>query len=417
MKCIIKVTLILIGLLSGLCTGAVERKYRLSLDSDEYNTYYFYCSNTNQYFMADEIVYVDKIFPSSFVVEINSLRNGERSALIYNDTSELLISKELGRYRINQYTVNRYTEGERKLSFYFVNQMIVFYINEEYVFEFPLQYDHKKKIGVKRGLRNGNVCRFLNCYTPVPFKVADYGNALDDCNLNSTRGIRIRPHNVGMDYSLTYPSDVTCDSKRSIRFEYRFEDTKAGNVNAMRRARSEISGVFCNSPRNKWIIEYDLLIPQETKDDKAYSEIITQIQKESKIPIGPAFCLNILDGWLKCSIQGDSVPVGEWQGKRQATHWAYPRLQCLDKGRWHHIKIYLKEGIQYSDLPLTKVWVDGVLKLESHQPNCYSYDPTKAGLYDYLKFGVYKPGWKNLKENPSTLGNRVYYFDNVVVKY
>lgn len=413
----IKEVIILIGLLLGIYANAEDKEYKLSIDSDKYNTHYFYCLDYQSILMAEGIIYVDKVLPPSFVVEMGALQNNEHSLLVYNDTSELLISKEKGKYRFNQYTVNRQTKVEQKLSLYFVNQKVVFYIDEEYACEMPLPFDYKKKIGIRCGLRNGYVCRFLNCYTPVPFKVADYGNALDDCNLNSTRGIRIRPHNVGMDYSLTYPSDVTCDSKRSIRFEYRFEDTKAGNVNAMRRARSEISGVFCNSPRNKWIIEYDLLIPQETKDDKAYTEIITQIQKESKIPIGPAFCLNMLDGWLKCSIQGDSVPVGEWQGKRQATHWAYPRLQRLDKGRWHHIKIYLKEGIQYSDLPLTKVWVDGVLKLESHQPNCYSYDPTKAGLYDYLKFGVYKPGWKKLKETPSTLGNRVYYFDNVVVKY
>lgn len=417
MKSIIRGVLILIVLWLGIYAYAEDKEYKLFIDSEEYNTHYFYCSDLHRGSLNDDAIYMDKVLPSTFVVEIASLQDNKHLALLYNDTLELQISKEKGKYRINQYTVNRQTEGEQKLSFYFVNQKVLFYIDEEFAYEFPLQYDFKKRIGVKYERGNKSTSRFMNCYTPVPFKEADYGKALDDGNLNSARGIRVSPHNVGKDYCLTFPADVTSDSKRSVRFEYRFEDTQAENVNSMKRARSEISGVFCNSPRNKWIIEYDLLIPQETIDDKAHFEIITQIHKETKVPVSPAFCLNMLDGWLKCYIQGDSVPIGEWQGKRKTTHRSFPRLQRLTKDRWHHIKIYLKEGIQYSDMPVTKVWVDGVLKLESHQPNCFSYEPQKVGLYDYLKFGIYKPGWKELKGKPSTLGNRVYYFDNVVVKY
>lgn len=74
-------------------------------------------------------------------------------------------------------------------------------------------------------------------YDLLSVETYNYGKELEK-DLPLRRGkVRISPHNIGADYSLTFPSDITCNSKKSIRFEYRYEDTKADSVSKMRRAR------------------------------------------------------------------------------------------------------------------------------------------------------------------------------------
>lgn len=246
-------------------------------------------------------------------------------------------------------------------------------------------------------------------------KIYDYGNELEKIkNLRSGR-IRISEHNVGADYSLTFPSDVTCNSKKSIRFEYRFEDTMAEGKSSMQRSRSEISGVYSHTPMGVWTIEFDLYVPEETLDDRECGEIITQIHENSNTPISPSFCLSMKSGYLCCSIRGDSIPVNQWEKVNVPTHRQSKKLLYIEKNRWYHVKAFIKEGYQYDKSPLTQVWVDGELLFLSHLPNCCKYIPINKNHYNYLKFGIYKPLWKRMKEKPS-IGKRIYYFDNYVVQ-
>ena len=89
----------------------------------------------------------------------------------------------------------------------------------------------------------------------------------------------------------------------------------------------------------------------------------------------------------------------------------------MKKDTWHHVKIYLKLAYQRSMMPQTIVWVDSKKVLESNLPNCYNYTPKKAGVYDYIKFGIYKSSWLGLKQKPEGTDRRIYYFDNYKVKY
>ena len=92
------------------------------------------------------------------------------------------------------------------------------------------------------------------------------------------------------------------------------------------------------------------------------------------------------------------------------------RLAVLSKGKWYHVKIYVKEGYQISALPVTKVWIDSKLVLESITPNCYKYNPSVKDSYNYLKFGIYKSPWMKSNVVPQT-DRRIYFFDNYVVRY
>ena len=385
--------------------------YDLFIDSECYNTSYFFHNSiivNNQ----DTIVWIDKKLPSTFVIETNSLKDNQHKTLIYNENERFVIRKEKGRYIVNGKVLKKVVKNDRKISLYCIDGQVHFYIDEKLFLKGRLKIDYHKQIGLQMQKNKGY--SFLNCYEPIPFQFYDYCGSKND--LVNTETVRMAPHNVGKDYSLTFPVANGFDEKRVFRFEYRYEDSQDDSKDVMRRARSEISGVFCYSPLNKWIIEYDLMVPEETGDDDLDMEIITQIHEHSSIGITPAFCLLVKNGILSCALRGDSIPIERWKNKNVPSYHDDGQLIYLERKKWYHVKIFLKEGSRYDELPLTKVWVNSQLLFESNTPNCYIYKPLKPNVYDYLKFGIYKPGWKYRTECDSLKMRRIYLFRNFTVK-
>ena len=389
----------------------------MSITSEEYNTRYFYCGDYDEV-RTDTVICVGKKLPEAFVVELGVLQEGEKTAFIYGDNKELILSIKKRSLRVGNRKVCRIKKEYSKISLYFVNNKLEIYLDDQKKKEWVFQLDRNNQIGVKISREKGYSCRYFNCYEPIPFKVADYGATLEEGVVVKNTNVRVGLHNVSEPYSLTFPTDIANNSKRSLRFEYRYENTKKDGKNEMLRGRSEISGVFSNSPKNKWIIEYDLFVPKETMGDDSSSEIITQIHEGSRNPTVPSFCLKVKGGILFCNIKGDSIKIDEWSRKKMPSHIVTKPLIYLEKNRWYHVKVYLKEGWRKEDLPLTKVWIDGKLLFVSNSPNCYLYSTRRAGNYDYIKFGIYKSEWlrRNIEVKPETK-TRVYYFDNFIVKY
>ena len=391
-------------------------EYSLSQWSEEYNTRYFYCGELDS-IDVDSTIYVYEMLPESFVVELGVLEVGEKTIFVCDDDQELVISNKKGKLIVGEKSIGKVRQNYNKMSLYFVNGKMIVYLDDKKIFDMLFPLERNKKIGVKLSKDKGYVCRYFNCYEPVAFKVADYGAELEEGRLIRNGASRMYAHNVGEKYNLTFPSDIVINSQRSIRFEYRFENSKKENVREMLRARSEISGVFSKSPKNKWIIEFDLYVPEVTVDDTAISECITQIHEGSKHPTFPSFCLRVKSGILYCNIKGDCIRIEDWCKKVNPINNLTTPLLYLEKNRWYHVKVYLKEGWLQEDRPLTKVWVDGTQLFESDKPNSYCYTPQNQGYYDYLKFGIYKSGWVKVKEVEKELQTRAYIFDNYVVKY
>ena len=205
--------------------------------------------------------------------------------------------------------------------------------------------------------------------------------------------------------------------QRSIRFEYRYEDSRELNKGRTQRGRSELSGVHAKSPMNKWIIEFDLFIPNETQADSLYRDVITQIHESSLISgVSPGFSIGIKGDNLIAKVQGMAGVLSKnpVENKKKMKR-VYGDLGRISKNEWHHIKIYLREAYVVEMMPRTVIWLDGVKKISLDEPNCYSYTPRNT-TYNYLKFGIYKWDWLN-KEPVSGTERRVYYFDNYMVKY
>ena len=403
-----------------LCSveGCQSKKieYHLSKYSEDYSLHYLYCQNFSHPIKKDSIIFIERDLPESFVIELGSLKNGEKSVLVYNDNQELLIEKGHKKYTLSGQEVKVPNEYGKKLSFYFVNEKVIFYIDDDKMYECPLIIDNKKRIGVK-WLKDGSLTYdYLCCYEPCEFKEIDYGKHLDTGVFKRAKGMSSQ--GVNNDYSLSLPQDTVCNSSHSIRFEYRFEDSKMQGKTKAQRGRSEIAGVHSSSLMGKWIIEFDLLIPDETKDDYKFKEIITQLHEGSKDAISPAFCIGMWKGELYCRLRGDSIPIGLWEKRNVPVNGSHITfLGPLTKGEWHHVKIFLREAYQKSLNPLTVIWVDSVKVFESNHPNCYNYEPRREGLYNYIKFGIYKSNWPGLKACRAETARRIYYFDNYKVRY
>lgn len=389
-------------------SAMLARQYDLSTDSEEYNTFYFYKTNFNRVFENDTLIIVNKIQPSSFVIETNFLENDKQIFVLYNTGDKICIQKVNGRYKVDGIVCKFHFVHEHKISIYIVGRKMLFYVDDQCIYIKKIDIDTQKNVGVL--FPKGSKCLFLNCYEPIPFANYDYGANIDN------NSIRLTPQNVGEEYNLTFLMDDLLSCRRLIRFEYRFDDILKKEKNGVLRSRSEISGVFSKSPLNKWIIDYDILIPSGTADDERDFEIITQIHEHSKDPISPSFCLFVQTGYLFCGIRGDSIPIGLWEKRNIPTHQDVGKLIYFNKNEWYHIKIFIKEGYQCIDEPLTKVWVNSHLFFESKKPNCYNYEPIKDGFYNYLKFGIYKPGWLETKKCEFNKRRRIYIFRNFVVR-
>ena len=395
---------------------ATHKEYHLSQFSEDYNTNYLFCGDFWLH-QRDTTIVLNLSLPNAFVIEVGALEEGEYTKILYNDNKELIIANKKGQFTINGKRIARRSKSYKKLSLYFVNDALIVYQNNKKMKTLKFTIKIERIIGLKLSRNQNHHSHMWNCYEPISFKVADYGRALEEGNIKKTSNVRVAPHNVGEDYNLTFPTDIVQSSSRSIRFEYRYQDTKKAGVNNMLRSRSEISGVFSNSPKNKWIIEFDFLVPKETLDDEEITDIITQIHEGSSTPTSPSFCLFTKGGYLCCTTKGDSYELGDWEDLRKPTFSDSKRFIYLQKDKWYHIKIYLKEGWRPEDLPLTRVWVDGSLLYETQIPNCYKYRNNNSNHFDYLKFGVYNSGWLKKKEIVKGKQTRVYYFDNYFVKY
>ena len=399
------------------CIRAQDREYSLSEGSELYNTHYFFF----QVFPAspgkDTVVYVNSALPSSFVIEHNGLDKGEKTLLLYNDTCKLLISKIDGCYIVNKKKIKAHNTNDRKLLLYFVNSKVVIYSGEVKAGEIALDFNHLKRIGVALKKNKDFSCKYLGCYEPCEFREMDYGKTLDDGVYKRIKS-KMTKQGVDDDYSLTFPDDIRYNSPRSIRFEYRFEDSKKEGKTKTQRGRSEISGVHSSLLMGKWIVEFDLYIPHETIDDGVLRECITQLHDNSTVALSPAFSIGLVGGELYCRLRGDSIPIEQWEKRnRPAGGTHISTLGYLKKDTWHHVKIYLKLAYQRSMNPQTIIWIDSEKVFESNWPNCYNYEPKKAGVFDYIKFGIYKSGWLGLKKKPVGTDRRIYYFDNYRVKY
>ena len=414
----LKYTGLLIAFMHGICACCSEDNYyRLSAYSEAYNTHYLYHQNFEEPIRQDSTIFIDTKLPAQFVVELGALKEGEKNLLLYDDTKELLITKSNGRYTVNGKRLKGDYLNDTKLSLYFINNKVALYVDEQLAGDIKLRLDHRKKIGVKWTKDGKYSYSYFNCYQPCGFKEIDYGLLMDGGVWSTWIG-KMTQQNVGEDYSFQLPTDISYRSQRSMRFEYRFDDSKKKGKNKTQRGRSEIAGVSSSSLMGKWVIVFDFLVPHETDDDSLRYDMITQLHDHSTEALSPAFCLLMKSGELYCRLRGDSIPVELWEKRNKPASGTHILpLGYLKKDTWHHVKIYLKLAYQRSMMPQTIVWVDSKKVLESNLPNCYNYTPKKAGVYDYIKFGIYKSSWLGLKQKPEGTDRRIYYFDNYKVKY
>ena len=390
--------------------------FSLSERSEEYSIRYLYHQNFPDPIKKDTIVFIDKELPESFVIELRGLKNGEKTVLIYNDNQELTISRRNSVYHIYNMSAEKSVGTSTKLSLYFVNGKLIVYSDDERISTQELYINPQKRIGVKIQKDGSSICHYLGCYELCEFKEMDYGKILDTGVFRRTKGLSSQ--GVDKDYSLRLPQDTVCNSPHSIRFEFRFEDSKMVGKSKTQRGRSEIAGVHSSSLMGKWIIEFDILVPKDTNDDQKFRESITQLHEGSMDAISPAFHIGLWKGELYCRLRGDSIPIGMWEKRNVPVNGSpVTRLGRITKGEWHHVKIFLREAYQRSLNPLTVIWVDSVKVFESNHPNCYNYEPRRKNLYNYIKFGIYKSSWLKLKACRTETARRIYYFDNYKVKY
>lgn len=245
-------------------------------------------------------------------------------------------------------------------------------------------------------------------YTNVDIFVPDVNipigidNAVENCASPSSTFLGLM-NTADASYGITFDDTITNNSFKSLRFEQRKVDSTGGTY------RSEISPPYMrryNYNLQTKILDYDLYFPSDYDYD-SYQEILWQ-QHHTPDSVNP-------------DAMYPNIAFRTYQNKMQICIRSYARkasdaddapetiydIGTVEKEKWMHFTVFIREGYLASHNPCVAVWVDGELKLLTRIPNAYN---TKLG--SYLKMGMYKAVWVTTTTENAT---RTIYYDNLKI--
>ena len=176
---------------------AKTKEYEISPQSEDYNTLYVHHGLVDT-FGADSLLFVKEKLVDGFLLELGALSNGDSSCIFYNDSVDIVVKKRNNAYYIGNEFACDSVYGEKKISLYFVNQKLKFFVDELLKMERKIEYDIHRKVGIR--LKKNFSYSFFNCYYPVPMNSVDYGKLFDQENADFNN-VEIRKQNVGKGYS------------------------------------------------------------------------------------------------------------------------------------------------------------------------------------------------------------------------
>lgn len=221
-------------------------------------------------------------------------------------------------------------------------------------------------------------------------------------------------------YSGTISNLYASEGASSLRIELRKYDCL---VNWGKR--SEIAMVNREKPLEEHDYSFATLLPKGGIEDYALdpngSEIIAQWhntpdqgEEDSSPPIAlhTGAYYNNPDRYT-LEVNWDPSPTQSGQTiAKEDNHAIYDLGSFVsDKGKWVEWTFHIKWGWKASQKPLLEIYKDGVKVLDlKDYPNTTN---DKVGIY--MKLGIYKWDWGQVKDK-SILTKRVIYYDNVMVR-
>ena len=225
-------------------------------------------------------------------------------------------------------------------------------------------------------------------------------NAVETCgNISPTFLGTIKTADTS--YGITFDTENVCNSQRSLKFEQRREDSVNGIY------RSEITPPYMrqyNYNLQTKILDYDILFPDSYEYDSTQEILWQQHNTPDGVnPDGmyPNICFKTKQDKMQIGIRSYDRTANSADDAQETVF----DIGNVERGKWIHMTVFIREGYIASQHPCVAVWVDGELRLMSRIPNAYN---TIMG--SYFKMGMYKTAWA-YKNTETT--SRIVYYDNI----
>ena len=166
-----------------------------------------------------------------------------------------------------------------------------------------------------------------------------------------------------------------------------------------------------NTPSNKLRkirLEFDIYLPETYTTDtllEVLAQILTSVNDSTQISQG-------INPSVSIRTQDDKFKVHVWgQSEQNTTRHEYDEvveLADVQREKWIHFDIYIKEGYMPEHDPLTVIKIDNKVVYRSIIPNAHN-----SAAFGIVKYGIYKSPW--YAGETGLVNQRDVYFDNVVL--
>lgn len=243
-----------------------------------------------------------------------------------------------------------------------------------------------------------NFCLFLTA-TNIPVGI---DNAIEKCGSPSSKFLGFMAQ-ADSSYGITFNSQIVNHSLKSIRFEQRKADSMGGTY------RSEITPLYMrarNYPIQTKIFSFDIYFPDNYNYDSR-ADVLWQMHHTpdnvNPDAMYPNMAFSTNQGHMYIGTRTYADKASDASDAPATTY----DLGEVEKEKWIHFDIFLREGYLPQHNPVLAVYMDGKNVVLSRNPNGYN---TTEG--SYLKMGMYKSAWTTeVTEN----NVRIVYFDNVKI--
>lgn len=284
---------------------------------------------------------------------------------------------------------------------YVYSDKIRVYVADEFVLETDATIQNAV-CGLYFAYGEANVYTNFDLFLPTHNIPVGLDNAVEKCGSPSSAFLGFMAQ-ADSSYGITFNSETTRNSLKSLRFEQRKADSMGGTY------RSEITPPYMrprNYPLQTKIFSFDIYFPSDYDYDSR-ADVLWQMHHTpdnvNPDAMYPNISFSTMQGkmWIETLTYADKATDAS---DPQSTRYD---IGEVEKGTWKHFDVFLREGYLPQHNPATAVYMDGVNVVLSRIPNGYN---TTEG--SYLKMGMYKSAWTSQTTETSV---RVVYFDNIKI--
>ena len=249
-----------------------------------------------------------------------------------------------------------------------------------------IKFNKNLQVGIRIRKSQPYMYKYIALFNIVDFAIMNIGSLVDT-------GTEVNPYfSLAGTGHATLLTTNTCYSEKSQEFTLVKNEVTPDPVTA-RKEYADNSRLRINNLR-RYKIAFDMFFPSEYQYD-VVSDLVFQMHDRHNVngknletvpPIGI-----VTSGLDNTEYLGFILRGCEWTDvENRMTNNDNETLMPLERNKWLHVELYVKEGYMPEHRPLTELFIDGKLVYRNHAINAFN-----RAVGTYARYGIYKAAWEN----------------------